>query len=57
LRNRDASRGKSGGYRVIYYVKTAANLFLVYIYTKSEQQDIGHNEIRQIIEEYESRNL
>jgi mRNA-degrading endonuclease RelE of RelBE toxin-antitoxin system len=29
LRNTDAQRGKSGGYRVIYYLKTKAKIILV----------------------------
>ncbi len=53
LRNRAASRGKSGGFRVIYYIKTQEKLLLVYIYTKTEQQDITADEIRRIIEENE----
>jgi len=32
LRNSDAQRGKSGGYRVIYYLKTKAKIILVTIY-------------------------
>ncbi len=54
LRNRDASKGKSGGYRVIYYLKTEEKLLLVYIYSKTERVDISADEIRRMIEEYES---
>src|SRR4051812_48564665 len=54
LRNRDASRGKSGGFRVIYYLKTEEKLLLVYIYSKTERVDISADEIRRMIEEYES---
>jgi mRNA-degrading endonuclease RelE of RelBE toxin-antitoxin system len=39
LPNRDMQRGKSGGYRVIYYVRTADRIFLMRIYTKSEQEN------------------
>ena len=38
--NRDAGRGKSGGYRIIYYVQTAENVYLLLIYSKSEQEDV-----------------
>ena len=31
IRNRDASRGKSGGYRVIYYLKTTTTVILITI--------------------------
>jgi mRNA-degrading endonuclease RelE of RelBE toxin-antitoxin system len=49
--NSDAQRGKQGGYRVIYYVKTATRLLLVTIYAKTQQSDIEPDEIRRIIEE------
>jgi mRNA-degrading endonuclease RelE of RelBE toxin-antitoxin system len=51
VRNSDAKRGKSGGYRVIYYVKTAHRIFLATIYSKSDQKDIPLEEIRRIIQE------
>lgn len=53
LRSRDQSKGKSGGYRVIYYVQTADQLILITIYAKSEQEDIGSERIRHLIEQYE----
>jgi len=34
IRNSDVSRGKSGGYRVIYYLKTATAVIFVTIYTR-----------------------
>jgi mRNA-degrading endonuclease RelE of RelBE toxin-antitoxin system len=40
LSNRDAQRGKSGGYRVIYYLKTPQRIILIDIYSKSDQVDI-----------------
>jgi mRNA-degrading endonuclease RelE of RelBE toxin-antitoxin system len=51
VRNSDASSGKSGGYRVIYYIKTSHLARLVYIYSKAEQTDIKADEIRRMIEE------
>ncbi len=36
VRNSDAARGKSGGYRIIYYVQTERELLLVAIYCKSD---------------------
>lgn len=51
VRNRDAKRGKSGGYRVIYYVRRANRIFLASIYSKSDQKDISLEEVRHIIEE------
>jgi mRNA-degrading endonuclease RelE of RelBE toxin-antitoxin system len=48
--NRDAQRGKSGGYRVIYYLQTAEQVILITLYSKTEQGDIAPELIRQIIE-------
>jgi len=51
--NRDAQKGKSGGYRVIYYIKTATRVVLLAIYSKSEQTDISTDEILRMIEAFE----
>ena len=53
VRNSDIQKGKSGGYRLIYYVKTTEGIILLTIYTKSEQADIAADEIRNIIADYE----
>ena len=55
VKNSDVQKGKSGGYRLIYYVKTVNGLILLTLYTKSEQADIAADEIRSIIAEYEQR--
>lgn len=55
VRNSDIQKGKSAGYRLIYYVKTAKGIILLTVYTKSEQADIAADEIRSIIVEYEQR--
>ncbi|MBZ0281301.1 MAG: type II toxin-antitoxin system RelE/ParE family toxin [Anaerolineae bacterium] len=47
----DTQHGKRAGYRVVYYVQTTEQLFLITIYAKSEQTDISSDEIRRIIEE------
>jgi len=52
IRNSDVSRGKSGGYRVIYYLKTGTAIILVTIYSKTEQSDISPAKIRKILAEY-----
>ena len=54
VRNRDIQKGKSGGYRLIYYVKTAKAIILLTIYSKSQQADIAADDIQSIISEYES---
>lgn len=51
--NRDRAKGKSGGYRIIYYVQTAERLVLVTIYSKTEQGDISAAQIRRIVGEWE----
>jgi mRNA-degrading endonuclease RelE of RelBE toxin-antitoxin system len=52
LRNSDVTRGKSGGYRVIYYIRTRSRIVLLTIYSKSEQVDISSDEIKRLIDEY-----
>jgi mRNA-degrading endonuclease RelE of RelBE toxin-antitoxin system len=52
IRNSDVLRGKSGGYRVIYYLKTATAVILVTIYSKTEQSDISAVKIKEILAEF-----
>lgn len=49
--NRDAQRGKSGGYRMIYYIRTMSKIVLLTIYSKSERVDIHPHEIQDILDE------
>jgi len=49
LRNSDAQRGTSGGYRVVYYVVRPDDTLLVTVYSKSEQDDIDAETIARII--------
>ena len=51
IKNTSAARGKSGGYRIIYYLQTANDVLLVTIYSKSEQSDITTSELLSIIKE------
>ena len=53
VKNSDVAKGKSGGYRVIYYVKTSERVILITIYSKTEQVDISADEIQQLIDEFE----
>nr|WP_322095882.1 type II toxin-antitoxin system RelE/ParE family toxin [Pseudanabaena mucicola] len=50
IKNSDNQKGKSAGYRVIYYLKTSTSVILITIYSKSEQSDILATEVRRIIE-------
>ncbi len=54
LPNRDAQRGKSGGYRVIYFVKTSERVVLIEMYSKSDQDLISNDEIVAIINEIDT---
>ena len=54
VRNSAAKRGKSGGYRIIYYLETEIDILLVTIYSKTDQSDIAADEIRQIISKEEN---
>jgi mRNA-degrading endonuclease RelE of RelBE toxin-antitoxin system len=49
VRNSDAQRGKSGGYRIIYYLKTVTQILLVTIYSKSDKSDITAAEVQEIV--------
>ncbi|MCY4539192.1 MAG: type II toxin-antitoxin system RelE/ParE family toxin [Chloroflexi bacterium] len=51
LPNRSARRGKSGGFRVIYYAQIADTVTLLAIYSKSEDVDISIKEIQQLARE------
>jgi mRNA-degrading endonuclease RelE of RelBE toxin-antitoxin system len=55
VRNSDAQRGKSGGYRIIYYLKTDTQILLVTLYSKSDQADITADEVREIITRAETQ--
>lgn len=51
LPNSSAQRGKSGGFRVIYYVQLADRVILLTIYSKTDQSDISVEKIRRLIDE------
>lgn len=51
LPNSDANRGKSGGYRVIYYTATSTDVWLLLIYSKFDQPDVSSAELRAILRE------
>lgn len=53
VKNSDARRGKSGGYRIIYWLKDDGHVVLVTLYSKTEQSDIAAKDIRRIITEFD----
>jgi len=54
VRNSDILKGKSSGYRVIYYLKEPIRIILVTIYSTLDQGDISAAEIRRILKEFSS---
>ncbi len=55
IRNSDSARGKSGGYRMIYWVESSRSVVMITIYSKSEQGDVAAAYIRRVIAEYDRR--
>ncbi len=51
LPNRAARRGKSGGFRVIYYAQLSDRVTLLTIYSKTEASDISVREIQELAQE------
>lgn len=48
----DMKRGKSGGYRVIYYLEGRdSKIYLLSIYSKAQRENIPVDEILQILKE------
>lgn len=54
VKNSDSQKGKSGGYRVVYYLKSLEKTVLVTLYSKADQSDIPPQDVRRIIEKYET---
>ena len=54
LKSSDISKGKSAGFRIIYYLVTKdIELYLLTIYSKAEIENIEIDKIKKIIEELE----
>lgn len=51
--NQDQRRGKSGGYRLIYYVREQPipTIYLLRLYSKSYQKDLTTYEVKQLLGE------
>ena len=50
LANPSAHRGKSGGFRVIYYMQLAHHVMLITIYSKTERSGISPEKIRKVLD-------
>lgn len=49
VRNSDIQKGKSAGYRLIYQIESSISILLLLIYSKTDQQDVAVEEIRDAI--------
>ncbi len=49
IKNSNLKKGKSSGYRLIYFLRSETTIFLLTIYSKSEQQNITVNDLKAII--------
>lgn len=54
LKNSNIQKGKSAGYRVIYYLKTSNTIILMTIYSKSDMSDLKTQVIEKLIQDFES---
>lgn len=52
IKNSDTKKGKSGGYRLIYCVRTSTNILCLLIYSKSEADNVTSAEIKKVIQEF-----
>jgi mRNA-degrading endonuclease RelE of RelBE toxin-antitoxin system len=52
VKNSDAQRGKSGGYRLIYWILSTEIIVMLDIYSKTDQENVTVNEVRQIIKNF-----
>lgn len=53
VQNTDAQKGKSGGYRLIYELRSSNLVALLAIYSKSEREDIKADEIQAILTQFD----
>ena len=53
VKNSDLGRGKSGGYRLLYYIEEqkVRRLYLLLLYAKSDRETISLQEIQQLLKE------
>ncbi len=54
LKNSDIRKGKSGGYRIIYQSLRPTAVVLLRLYAKSDQDDVTTDEIRAIIQKFQT---
>lgn len=49
ISNSSAQRGKSGGFRLIYYVSLGNTIYLVTVYSKTQQSDIAISKLELLL--------
>ena len=52
LKNSDLKKGKSAGYRIIYYIEGGNTRILLIIYCKKQKSDISKEEVVDVIKRY-----
>ncbi len=57
LQNKSNNKGKSAGYRIITYTKLDDVILFVYIYSKSDLENISESKIDEIIAGYKNSTL
>ena len=53
VRNTDLSKGKRGGYRLLYYVEDqpVPTIYLLLLYAKSDREDVTRQELKHLLDE------
>ena len=52
IKNSNNNKGKSGGYRVIYFIRQKNQTILLSAYSKSQQSDISSEFLYKLVEKY-----
>ena len=50
-KNSSAGKGKSGGFRIIYYLKLANEIYILSIYSKSQKTDCSMAELIDVLKD------
>ena len=48
--SRRKQRGRRGGLRIIYYIQSNDNLYMMFLYDKTEQGDLTRSQLKQLRE-------
>jgi len=53
VRNSDLPKGKSGGYRLLYYIEgyPVSTIYILFLYAKSDRDSVTIHELRQLLKE------